>query len=395
MPFAYPTEYFREGAAEILVPKISYFTREKESLANAPVFYNPVMRFNRDIAVLTLRTYFNMLGEKFSVCEPMTGCGVRGVILALEVDGIKKVFLNDLNPNAYALCLFNVKKNGVDDKMVVRNLDANLFLSRYSRPRKRFNVIDVDPFGSPVPYIDSAIRALRNKGLLAVTATDVASLCGVYPEACLRRYGKTLRTEYCHEIAIRLVIGYIARTAAKYDTGIQVLFSHSTDHYIRIYARIFDGAKLADKCISKLGYILHCYNCLHREVSYGIASSLKRTCNECEAELDVAGPLWLGELVDKEFCFKMLVELDNAKSVDRGRLTKLLNTLLEEAAGPQTYYVISKACDKFNLRTPKKIDIIQALLDLGYFVSETHFNLNGLRTNATASVFREIVTKLS
>lgn len=395
MLFDYSTDAVREGSAEILVPKASLLTTEGNKLTTAPVFYNPAMKFNRDVAVNVLRTYSNTLGEQFSVCEPMTGCGVRGIRFALEVDGVREVFLNDLNPKAYELCLFNVRKNGVNDRATVKNMEANIFLDEYSMPKKRFNVIDVDPFGSPVPYLDSAVRALRSRGLLAVTATDVASLCGVYPEACLRKYGgKTLRTEYCHEIAVRLLIGYIAKTAAKYDLGIQVLFSHSTDHYIRVYVTTTRGAELANRCIKKLGYILHCFNCFHREISYGVLPHLDMRCKECGGQMDVAGPLWLDEFVNKKFCLKMLAELDEMKSVDKARLTRLLNLILEEADGPQTYYVVSRVCDKLNLRTPKKMSVIDTLHGMGYFASRTHFNANGIRTDAPASVIKETVAKL-
>jgi tRNA (guanine26-N2/guanine27-N2)-dimethyltransferase len=90
----------------------------------------------------------------------------------------------------------------------------------------------------------------------------MAPLCGVYPKACIRKYGgKPLRTEYCHELALRLLAGCLAATAAKYDIGINVVFSHSTNHYIRLYAEVAYGAKKADESLKNMGYILHCFNC--------------------------------------------------------------------------------------------------------------------------------------
>ncbi|RLI14071.1 hypothetical protein DRO41_06375, partial [Candidatus Bathyarchaeota archaeon] len=212
----FPTEIVEEGEVRVLVPKLKAFVKSPSEYApsKAPVFYNPVMELNRDIAVLALQAYQRTVNREISVCEPLAGCGVRGTRFAVEVDGVKKVVMNDINEKAFKLASYNVEMNKLDKRVLVRNEDANFLLSSYGAPRKRFDAIDIDPFGSPTPYIDSAVRALRSGGLLALTATDMAPLCGVYPKACIRKYGgKPLRTEYCHEIAVRLLAGCLATTA--------------------------------------------------------------------------------------------------------------------------------------------------------------------------------------
>ena len=157
----------------------------------------------------------------------------------------------------------------MENKIILKHKDANCVLSCNASPKKRFDIIDIDPFGTPVPYLDSAFRALRNNGLLAATATDLAPLCGVHAKACIRKYGgKPMRTEYCHELAVRLLAGCMASLAAKHDIGIRILFSHSSDHYIRVYAQIAYGAKKGDESLKNTGYILHCFNCLHRETTH-------------------------------------------------------------------------------------------------------------------------------
>ncbi|PVX25271.1 MAG: hypothetical protein CW691_05085 [Candidatus Bathyarchaeum sp.] len=208
MNFSFPTETINEGKVKVVVPKLSAYKKKPSDYApsKAPVFYNPTMELNRDLAVLALQAHQKLLGQEVSVSEPLTGCGLRGTRFAVEVDGIHKVVVNDIKPEATKIAGFNAEMNGVADIVYVANQDANLFLSRHAAPRHRFDYIDVDPFGPPVPYMDSAIRSLRNGGLLALTATDMAPLCGVHPRACLRKYGGVpLRTEYCHELAVRLV----------------------------------------------------------------------------------------------------------------------------------------------------------------------------------------------
>ena len=89
---------------------------------------------------------------------------------------------------------------------------------------------------------------------LAVTATDLAPLCGVHEKACIRKYGgKPLRTEYCHELGVRLLVGCVASIAARHGIGIRVVFSYCSAHYVRIYVQIAYGAKKADDSLKNIG----------------------------------------------------------------------------------------------------------------------------------------------
>jgi tRNA (guanine26-N2/guanine27-N2)-dimethyltransferase len=396
--FGFPTETVKEGQVSVVVPKLAAYVKEAWEYApsKAPVFYNPVMKLNRDLAVLAMQTYQKNLRREISVCEPLAGCGIRGIRFAVEVEGVRKVFVNDINPEAAKLAHFNVERNKLASSVLVANEDANLFLSRYAAPRKRFDYIDVDPFGSPVPYLDAALRALRNGGLLALTATDMAPLCGVHPNACVRKYGgKPLRTEYCHELAVRLLVGCLTMMAAKHEIGVEVLFSHSTDHYIRVYAVVRYGARLADKSVRMMGYVLHCFSCFHRETSKGIISPLKRGCAECGTKLNVAGPLWLGRIADKIFCSQMKREADVRGLRQEKRILKLISLVQDEVEAPVTYYVIDKICDKLNLSVPPLTKVVYDVRKAGFQAIPTHFNSKGVKTNAPANVIKEIITKLA
>jgi tRNA (guanine26-N2/guanine27-N2)-dimethyltransferase len=391
----FPTTVVKEGKVAVLVPKISILFENYKAPApsEAPVFYNPRMEFSRDVAVVALQAYQSIAGREISVCEPFTGCGIRGIRYAKEVDEVKSVTINDIDADAVKLARINVKKNSVEDQVAtIGNADTNTFLALHFAPGKRFDVIDIDPFGSPAPYIESAIMALHDGGLIALTATDMAPLCGVHPQACLRKYGgKPLRTEYCHELSVRILLNSLAMIAARHEMGIHALFSHSTDHYIRVYAQVKHGAKQADSAIQRVGYALHCFSCFHHEVSSGITSFLKKNCSECGKSLAVAGPLWVGELVDKEFCIQMRGKLQKKNLRTKKKLTMLLNTILGESDAPPLYYVIDRICDRFNLIIPSTASITQELKKRGYKVALTHFNLKGIKTDAPASVVREVL----
>jgi len=153
LSYGFPTETITEGEIKVVVPKLSAYRKKPSDYApsKAPVFYNPTMELNRDLAVLALQTHQKLLGREVSVCEPLTGCGLRGARFAVEVEGVRRVFLNDIKPEAARLAGFNAELNNVEDRVEVANEDANLFLSRNAAPRKRFDYVDVDPFGPPVP----------------------------------------------------------------------------------------------------------------------------------------------------------------------------------------------------------------------------------------------------
>jgi tRNA (guanine26-N2/guanine27-N2)-dimethyltransferase len=398
LSFEFPTETVREGKTRVLVPKLKAFVRATWEYApsKAPVFYNPAMELNRDIAVCALQAYQRLAKREIFACEPLSGCGIRGVRLAREVEDIRKIIINDINPNAARLAESNVAMNDLTDKVVVCNKDANFLLSSYAAPRKRFDYVDIDPFGSPVPYIDSALRALRNGGLLALTATDMAPLCGVHVKACLRKYGgKPIRTDYCHELAVRLLIGCLAMLAAKHDIGVTALFSYSDYNYVRTYAVASYGAKQADASVQKMGYVLHCFSCFHRESQVELTSPLRRECPECGSKLRVAGPLWLGALWDEEFCAMLDSEAKRKGVRNTVKILKMLSLVRGELHAPATYYAVDKLCDKFNLPVPPLSKVIGELTSRSFQAVATHFSSKAVRTNAPAAVLKEILTGLA
>ncbi len=393
----FPTEIVREGKIKVLVPKLKAFVKSPSEYApsKAPVFYNPVMELNRDIAVLALQAYQRILNREISVCEPLASCGVRGTRFAAEVAGVEKVVINDINARAFQLASCNVHLNKLSERVLVKNEDANFLLGQYGAPRKRFDVLDIDPFGSPVLYLDSSIRAIRNGGLLALTATDMAPLCGVHSKACIRKYGgKPLRTEYCHELAVRLVAGCLAMTAAKFEMGVNILFSHSTHHYVRIYATLKYGARRADENVKNMGYIIHCFKCLHRtslKKLFIIKRSIK--CSECESNVDIAGRLWLGKIVDKHFCELMEKEAKRRAFKHAGTIRKILTLVKNESDAPVTYYVLDKICNQLGSPVPPVKQVINAVKKAGFQAFLTHFNSRGLKSDASSKDVKEIVQK--
>jgi tRNA (guanine26-N2/guanine27-N2)-dimethyltransferase len=392
----FPSETIKEGKVTAVVPKLKAFMTQPSDYApsKAPVFYNPVMELNRDITVLAFQAYQRLVDREISICDPLTGSGIRGIRFAAEIHGVKKVVSSDINVRSVKLAKHNVQLNGLKERVEVEHKDANCLLSCHGAPHARFDIVDIDPFGSPVSYLDSAVRALRNKGLLAATATDLAPLCGVHVKPCVRKYGgKPLRTEYCHELAVRLLAGCVATVAAKHDIGVRVVFSHSSDHYIRVYAQIGFGAKKADASIKSLGYVLHCFNCFHREIANTLSTRFFEKCPECGPKMDWAGPLWLGKIFDRQFCEAMAQENRRTALRNSAKIAKLVDLAKDETEAPATYYVIDKISNKLSSCVPSVVAMLKILRDNGFVAVPTHFNSRGIRTTAPALVMQNLLKR--
>ncbi|MDH5811645.1 MAG: tRNA (guanine(10)-N(2))-dimethyltransferase [Candidatus Methanomethylicaceae archaeon] len=383
----------REGKTSLRVPDFAEYARKGAyDPSRAPVFYNPKMEFSRDLAVLALKSYINKINHNVTVCDPLAGVGVRGIRYAKEVDGVEKSVVGDLNKDAIPIILENVKINGLEEKVEVEHKDANLLLTTHSEPGKRFDFVDLDPFGTPIPFLDSAIRAIKNKGVVALTATDTAPLCGVYVKPCLRKYGAfPLRGEICHEVGLRILIGSAVFASIREDFGVVVLLSYSVDHYFRAYLQLDLGAKKADSSASLLGYLLYCPNCSWRD-TVPLSGAVITSCPSCQRPLKRAGPLWCGPLADRRFLQSMM-EQDLSSLNTKKRIEKMLNLLIEESGMPPTYYSVDSLSSKLKRGPPPVSLIVQRLKEIGYAASPTHFNPKAFKTNAPLEIIMKTVNE--
>jgi tRNA (guanine26-N2/guanine27-N2)-dimethyltransferase len=374
-----------EGNVTLKVP-----TFDKVS-AKAPVFYNPAMELNRDISVSALTVFRNGLDHGISVLDAFGGTGIRGIRYAKEINGIDVAVVNDLNPLAVEFTKTNIQLNQLENVKVCKE-DANMILLKC---KGKFDVIDIDPFGTPSPYIESAASSLRSGGMICITATDTSALCGTYIEPCIRKYGAVpLKTEYCHENGLRILAGFVARTFSKYKKFIEVKFAHSTEHYMRIYATVGKGAANTDESLKSLGYIAHCKNCLNRIVIKGLAPIIPDTCPVCDDNLIVGGPLWCGDMYSRDFVSSMIKTFDDLLLNTKDRALKLLNTCLLEADAPETFYDIHQICKNLKTSAPPLIDVMNLLNEGRYFVSRTHFSPTSIKTNADIVEIKRIIMSL-
>jgi tRNA (guanine26-N2/guanine27-N2)-dimethyltransferase len=368
----------REGKTELVVPSSSLTSKVPP---RDPAFFNPLGVLKRDVMVALVAGYSRGIVSEISFGDPLAGVGA-GAIRVCKETTVNRVYINDLNPDAIELARKSAKLNRVYKKCSFSQFEATNFLSKHSGPRKRFDWVELDPFGTPSPFLESAIRACKIGGVVSITATDGAVLCGVYPRVCFRKYGGySLNTEYCHEIAVRILHGGLAFAAMKLDLGIEPVFVHTTKHYSRAYAIVTSRAV---PTFSKIGYILHCFSCNSRLIN----DEIETRCKECGKKARVAGPLWIGGLFNKK------IIRDSIGNAPSKASKELLEAAIAEAGAPPTYYVIDKLCNLLGMAPPSLSKVIEELRRRGHVGVRTILNPKAVRTDADIRIMKEVIRSL-
>ncbi len=334
-----------EGKAKLIV------SQDKKISKKLEVFYNPVMQFNRDMSIAVLNAVSN---KHMQIADIMAASGVRSIrfLKELKKSKIASITLNDYSKKAIQQIKKNLKNNNLakDKRIILKNKEANLFLLESTG----FDYIDIDPFGTPVPFLDAACKRISRDGILAVTATDTSALAGAFPTACRRKYSAVpLHGPIMHEIGLRILIMKCQQIGAQYDKALLPIFSYSKDHYMRVFFLCLKGKSKADDILKQ--------HKMHR----------------------TAGPIWVGQLWDKELLKQM-------KSDD-----KFFNIILQEAEIDTVgFYDIHALCKKNHLMIPKYSVLMDAIQKKGHIVTRTHFTDTGLRTTMKEEEITEIIKKL-
>ena len=357
-----------EGTTKILVPEKSLNERVPPK---KPAFFNPLAEMNRDFSILAYSAFWENFDKPLLFLDGLTGLGARALRIAKEIPNVEKVIANDINHEALKIAQNSAGLNQISNFEISEN-ETCRFFSVHSKKEERGSIVDIDPFGSPVKYFDCAIRATMHGGLLSVTATDLQVLHGLAKNACKRKYhGVPIKTEYSNEIAIRLILGCLDTVAGRLDIQIIPQFVENDMHYYRLYLKILNRKEQENQ----QGYIMHCRSCENR--NYNIKQ--KKTCEVCNTQLEIAGPLWIGQLFNKKFVIDMIRQIP--KFVVNKKCLPILEKCVLESEMPPTYYTIDKIASKMQ-RSPIKIkNAIDILQNEGFLASPTSLNPTGFRTD--------------
>lgn len=361
---------YREGNVSFYSTDLEELERRGIPYTKAPVFYNPRMKVNRDVAV----TVLSSLNLK-NAADLMAASGVRALRLKLE-GGASEVLACDSNCLSVQVMKINVRLNKATG-IRVRCSDARLEAERVAWEGERFDYVDLDPFGSPAPFIDSSLRAVRRGGVLGVTATDEPPLFGIYHKKLFRYYGIFgKKLPFCKEFGIRALVSFVIRSAARLDLAAEPLLSYGEKHYIRAYFRVDRGAAKAQRLLDELGWLT--YEGGSFETIRGI---------DPPGVPGVMGPIWLGRLADPDM-------LSGLRPINEDVKT-LMGKLEEELDAPPFYYRLDEVCSKLKIRMPKLNEVIESLREVGHLATRSHLDPLGVKTTASRRELENLLRRLT
>lgn len=395
----------QEGKATILTPK------------QDEVFYNPIQQFNRDLSIMAIKAYDEIRHEKIQaikkksknkrtklnglkILESLAASGLRSCRYGLEIPEAGKIVANDMLAEAVKSINKNVEYNKLTDKVVANQGDAIKFMGSTD---EKFHIVDLDPYGTAAPFIDSAIQCLEDDGMLLVTCTDAGVLAGSgYPEKCFALYGGNnfgnayVNGESNHEVGIRLILNLIASTAAKYKKTIEPMLSLSIDYYFRVFVKVKTSPINVKNHASETMLTYGCNGCGHKIVQpLGMKNNTKfqypklqgpisSNCQYCGISYNVAGPMYAGNLHNREFIDKVLkINESSDKEIyaTHERIKGMLTLASNELDDAPFFFNLNQLCSIFKSPPISIEQYTKAVGNLGYKVSLTHAKKNCVKTN--------------
>ncbi|XP_020850808.1 tRNA (guanine(26)-N(2))-dimethyltransferase isoform X1 [Phascolarctos cinereus] len=434
-----------EGAARIIFPNSN------------EVFYNPVQEFNRDLTCAVITEFAriqllskgiqievpgeeklqkvvvnlaesekgsmepcprdqpqtaavgNVCEEGLHVLEGLAASGLRSIRFAKEVPGLRAVIANDASDRAVDLIRCNIQLNNVSHLVQPNLADARLLMYEHQRGPQRFDVIDLDPYGSPATFLDAAVQAVSEGGLLCVTCTDMAVMAGNSSETCYSKYGAmSIKSKACHEMALRIVLHSLDLRANCYQRYIVPLLSISADFYIRVFVRVYTGQAKVKASASKQAFVFQCVGCssfhLQRlgkavnnggRVKFSAATGppVGSECEHCGQRHQLGGPLWAEPIHDLDFVGQVLAAISRNPGRFRtsARIRGVLSMVTEELPDVPLYYTLDQLSSTIHCNTPSLLQLRSALLHAGYRVSLSHACKNAVKTDVPPSVLWDIM----
>ena len=310
--------------------------------------------------------------------------------------------------------------NGSDGK----HDEGKKFRPKLQQPLKpMWDVIDLDPYGSAAPFLDSAIQGVENGGLLCVTCTDMAALGGSHPETAYGRYGALpiQSAPYLQELALRILLQSMATIAARYGRAIRPVLSVGMAFYVRVFVEIVNDKQAVTNLSLRIGHVYQSTRCpsflilpngmmggKKKNVYQSVRLPQPAVCPDTGAPFKVGGPLWLGPLHDLEVVQEALDRLLNkgsnqvdenvAKKLDinqlatKDRLIGLLSSVREELGEEAPlYYTLSGLCSTLHISSPPLKSVMAALHNAGYRVSGYHKDPHAIKTTAPSTVVWDVL----
>lgn len=350
-------------------------------------FFRPSSRPARDFGVLLARTLAVLAAEgPVRVLDGMAGCGIRALRYGLE-GGATLVWANDADPDRLPLLERNLAGLPLAVERRLSAATAQRLLADCLVQGRRFELLDLDAFGCPAALFPLALEAVAFGGVLYLASTDGRSATGHDRRAAVRRFGAAARAHPASwEIALRLQLGLLARTAWAMGRGITPLLSFSEGRAFRTAVRLERHPAPGDE--GQLGLLAHCHGCGDQQVQSLLRLGRWRPCDcpvapsgEAPA-LAVSGPLWIGALQDPPTLTAMLQQAEGSGAHLERAGRRLLERLRNDPGATPRCWPVDVIARRLAQGPPPLAELVAALRAQGFTTGVSGVMAGQLRSEA-------------
>ncbi len=365
-------------------------------------FFRPASRPARDFGVLLVRTLAGELraaGRPVRVLDGMAGCGIRALRYGLE-GGATVVWANDADPDRLPLLKRNLARLPAAVEREALSHTAQQLLADGLARGRRFELVDLDAFGCPAALVPLALEAVAFGGVLYLASTDGRSATGHDRPAAVRRFGAAARAHPASwEIALRLQLGLLARSAWAMGRGLTPLLSFSEGRAFRTAVRLERHPDAREE--GQLGLVAHCHGCGDQQVQSLLRLGRWQPCGCPLAPsgdppaLAVSGPLWIGPLQHPPTLKAMLQAADDGVGAPLERQgRRLLERLCSDPAATPRCWPVDAIARRLGQGPPPLADLVAAVSAEGFDTAASGVMAGQLRSEAPWSVILATARRL-
>ncbi len=284
----------------------------------------------------------------FLILDALSATGLRALRYAKEIPSVTTVTANDLSSSATAAINLNITHNKNSDKINTATGDAraHMYSILSHNGQRPYHVIDLDPYGTAAPFLDAAVQAVVDGGLLCVTCTDAGVFASTgYLEKTFSQYGGLpFKGPQSHEGGLRLILHAVATCAARYGRAIEPLLSLSIDFYARVFVRVRSSPAEVKFLASKTMFVYNCDEGCGAWTTQSLAQArgkksktgetiykfslaqapfTSQNCEHCGFRTHLSGPMWGGPLHNPYFVQCMLDILPSLDAETYGTIPRM------------------------------------------------------------------------
>ncbi|KAF7701590.1 tRNA (guanine(26)-N(2))-dimethyltransferase [Cucumispora dikerogammari] len=416
---------------------------ETKILKTESVFYNTAQVFNRSISIEIINAYLKYMNKNnlfknhksVNILECMAASGIRSLRYIREISRHELVdkniifHINDISSESVKLIKTNFLINHIEiseDIKIIQSDCRELMI----KSTCKYNIIDLDPFGSAVPYLQPAFNAIKHNGLMLITCTDTAVLCS-NPTKCYVKYGNiipkfiaggfkskdsiidninkqngSLDRSRCHSLSLRALLNHISKAAAVEGCAIEPLISISVDYYVRVAIRVIRNSPDVRKSFKRNSFVGFCIACGHyKKIPFNsifsveddspcsinvqnlILKSTEETNFKCQYRIN--GPFWTDVIQNKAFLDLMNEAIQLKYACPRiASFIRIIHGEAQIETAALFDYSIPEICSYLAIDCIPLYSLLSKLKNLGFAVALSHCILNGFVSSAS---FRDII----